>query len=51
MRAGQAVKGRGGMGTQCGLKSGRVYREEKVMMIGGGGKEIMKELAARQRGL
>jgi acyl-CoA dehydrogenase len=26
----------------------RIYREVKVMMIGGGAEEIMKELAARQ---
>ena len=29
----------------------RIYREVKVMMIGGGAEEIMKELAARQIGL
>ena len=28
----------------------RVYREVKVMTIGGGAEEIMKELAARQLG-
>jgi acyl-CoA dehydrogenase len=28
-----------------------VYREVKVMMIGGGAEDIMKELAARQLGL
>ena len=28
----------------------RIYRELKVMMIGGGSEEIMKDLAARQLG-
>jgi acyl-CoA dehydrogenase len=28
-----------------------VYREVKIMMIGGGAEEVMKELAARQLGL
>ena len=31
--------------------SERIYREVKVMMIGGGAEEIMKELAARQLGV
>ena len=34
-----------------GLKSERIYREVKVMMIGGGAEEIMKELAAWQLGV
>jgi acyl-CoA dehydrogenase len=34
-----------------GVKCERIYREVKVMMIGGGAQEIMKELAARQLGL
>jgi acyl-CoA dehydrogenase len=29
----------------------RIYRETKVMSIGGGPVEIMKDLAARQMGL
>ena len=29
----------------------RIYREVKVMMIGGGSEEIMKDLAARQLGI
>lgn len=33
-----------------GSKSERVYREVKVLQIGGGAAEIMKELAARQLG-
>ena len=41
----------GGMGYMRGTASERIYREVKVMMIGGGSDEIMKELAARQLGL
>ena len=40
----------GGMGFMRGTVSERVYREVKVMMIGGGAEEIMKELAAKQLG-
>ncbi|MDP2262504.1 MAG: acyl-CoA dehydrogenase family protein [Hydrogenophaga sp.] len=43
-----AVQILGGMGYMRGTVSERVYREVKVMMIGGGAEEIMKELAARQ---
>lgn len=43
-----AVQLLGGMGYVRGTKSERIYREVKVMMIGGGAEEIMKELAARQ---
>ncbi|AMO23884.1 acyl-CoA dehydrogenase family protein [Ramlibacter solisilvae] len=49
--ADQAVQILGGMGFMRGTRSERVYREVKVMMIGGGAEEIMKELAARQLGL
>ena len=49
--ADQAVQVLGGMGYMRGTKSERIYREVKVMMIGGGAEEIMKELAARQLGL
>jgi len=49
--ADQAVQLLGGMGYMRGMKSERIYREVKVMMIGGGTEEIMKELAARQLGL
>jgi acyl-CoA dehydrogenase len=49
--ADQAVQMLGGMGYMRGMKSERIYREVKVMMIGGGTEEIMKELAARQMGL
>ncbi len=44
----QAVQILGGMGFMRGTKSERLYREVKVMMIGGGSEEIMKDLAARQ---
>jgi acyl-CoA dehydrogenase len=46
-----AVQILGGMGFMRGTKSERIYREVKVMMIGGGAEEIMKELAARQSGV
>jgi acyl-CoA dehydrogenase len=49
--ADQAVQILGGTGYVRGAKSERIYREVKVMMIGGGSEEIMKELAARQLGL
>jgi acyl-CoA dehydrogenase len=49
--ADQAVQLLGGMGFMRGTVSERVYREVKVMMIGGGAEDIMKELAARQLGL
>jgi acyl-CoA dehydrogenase len=46
-----AVQILGGMGYMRGTVSERLYREVKVLMIGGGTEEIMKELAARQIGL
>jgi acyl-CoA dehydrogenase len=49
--ADQAVQILGGMGFMRGTKCERIYREVKVMMIGGGAEEIMKDLAARQWGL
>jgi acyl-CoA dehydrogenase len=49
--ADQAVQILGGMGFMRGTCSERIYREVKVMMIGGGAEEIMKELAARQLGM
>lgn len=49
--ADQAVQILGGMGFMRGTRSERIYREVKVMMIGGGSEEIMKDLAARQLGL
>ncbi len=49
--ADQGVQVLGAMGFVRGTKCERIYREAKVMMIGGGAEEIMKELAARQLGL
>jgi acyl-CoA dehydrogenase len=49
--ADQAVQLLGGMGYMRGSTSERLYREVKVMVIGGGSEEIMKDLAARQLGL
>ncbi|MDP3617608.1 MAG: acyl-CoA dehydrogenase family protein, partial [Rhodoferax sp.] len=49
--ADQAVQILGGMGFMRGTACERIYREVKVMMIGGGTEEIMKELASRQLGL
>ena len=45
-----AVQVLGGMGYMRGSRAERLYREVKVMMIGGGSEEIMKDLAARQLG-
>ncbi len=49
--ADQAVQILGAMGFMRGTRCERIYREVKVMMIGGGAEEIMKELAARQLGV
>ena len=49
--ADQSVQILGGMGYMRGTKSERIYREAKVMMIGGGSEEIMKDLASRQLGI
>jgi len=49
--ADQAVQLLGGMGFMRGTRSERIYREVKVMMIGGGSEEVLKDLAARQFGL
>ena len=49
--ADQCVQILGGMGYMRGTASERIYREVKVMMIGGGAEEIMKELASRQLGI
>lgn len=38
-------------GARSRTRSERIYREVKVMMIGGGAEEVMKDLAARQLGL
>ena len=48
--ADQAVQILGGMGFMRGMKSERIYREAKAVMIGGGAEEVLKELAARKLG-
>ncbi len=48
--ADEAVQTLGGAGFIRGTRAERVYREVKVMTIGGGTEEIMKDLAARQLG-
>jgi acyl-CoA dehydrogenase len=45
-----AVQTLGGAGFIRGSRAERIYREAKVMQIGGGATEIMKDLAARQLG-
>ena len=45
-----AVQTLGGAGFIRGTRAERIYREAKVMQIGGGSTEIMKDLAARQMG-
>lgn len=49
--ADQAVQILGGMGFMRGAASERIYREVKVMTIGGGTDEVMKNLAADQLGI
>ena len=49
--ADQAVQILGGMGFMRGMKSERVYRDVKAIMIGGGAEDILKELAAKKLGL
>ncbi len=49
--AGEAVQVLGGAGFMRGGRVERIYREVKVMMIGGGAEEILNDLAARQLGL
>ncbi len=49
--ANEAMQVFGGAGYLRGAKVERIYRETKVMSIGGGSVEIMKDLAARQMGL
>ncbi len=44
----EAVQILGGMGYMRGTTSERLYREVKVMVIGGGSEEVLKDLAARQ---
>jgi len=47
----EAVQIFGGAGFMRGTKVERIYRETKVVAIGGGAEEIMKDLAVRQMGL
>ena len=49
--AGEAVQILGGAGYLTGCRSERIFRETKVLSIGGGASEVMKDLAARQLGL
>lgn len=48
--ANEAMQIMGGAGYLRGSKVERIYRETKVLTIGGGSLEIMKDLAARQMG-
>jgi acyl-CoA dehydrogenase len=48
--AGEAMQVLGGAGYLRGSKVERLYRETKVLTIGGGSREIMYDLAARQMG-
>jgi len=41
----------GGAGFMRGCRVERIYREVRVMAIGGGSEEIMLDLASRQSGL
>ena len=49
--ASEAMQVLGGAGYLRGNPVERVYREVKVMAIGGGSEEIMRDLAVRQMGL
>lgn len=49
--ADEAVQILGGMGFMRGTASERIYREVKVLTIGGGTDEVMKNLAAAQMGI
>ena len=46
--AGEAVQIFGGAGYLRGAKVERIFRETKVLSIGGGASEVMKDLAAKQ---
>jgi len=48
--AGEAMQVLGGAGYLQGSRVERLYRETKVLTIGGGSREIMYDLAARQMG-
>ncbi len=47
----EAMQVLGGAGFVRGCRTERIYREVRVMAIGGGSEEIMNDLAARQMGL
>lgn len=49
--ADQAVQILGGMGFMRGTRVERLYREVKVMTIGGGAEEVMKDLIAKRLGV
>jgi acyl-CoA dehydrogenase len=49
--ADSAIQILGGAGYMRGSASERLYREVKIMMIGGGAEEIMADLAAKQLGI
>lgn len=49
--ADQAVQILGGMGLMRGTRVERLYREAKIMAIGGGAQEVMKELIAKRLGI
>ena len=49
--ASEAMQILGGAGYLRGSPVERIYREVKVMAIGGGSEEIMRDLAVRQMGL
>ena len=49
--ASEAMQVLGGAGYLRGHPVERIYREVKVMAIGGGSEEIMRDLAVRQMGL
>ena len=48
--ASEAMQVLGGVGYLRGHPVERIYREVKVMAIGGGSEEIMRDLAVRQMG-
>jgi acyl-CoA dehydrogenase len=47
----EAMQILGGAGFMRGCRVERIYREVRVMAIGGGSEEIMLDLAARQMGI
>jgi acyl-CoA dehydrogenase len=49
--ADSAIQILGGAGYVRGTASERLYREVKIMMIGGGAEEVMSDLAAKQLGI